>query len=78
MLAFQVEEKETRARELIRMMSVQNRAIVVSWYMTYGLVLLILNTLVVAISGVPYGLGLFTVSAVLHVAHMGCRPTGWP
>lgn len=31
-IASLVEEKETRTRELIRMMSVQNLAIVTSWY----------------------------------------------
>ena len=59
-IASLVEEKETRARELIRMMSVRNPAIVASWYLTYGIIFLILNALVVGISGCPFGPGLFT------------------
>ena len=42
------------------MMSVRNPAIVASWCLTYGTIFLILNALVVGISGCPFGPGLFT------------------
>ena len=63
-IATLVEEKETRVRELLRMMSVQNPAIVCSWYLTYGAIFASLNVLVVSLSALGDGVGLFAYSSV--------------
>ena len=62
-IATLVEEKETRARELLRMMSVRSRSIVGSWYLTYAGVFSVLNVLVVVASGLGAEVGLFAHSA---------------
>jgi ATP-binding cassette subfamily A (ABC1) protein 1 len=58
-IATLVEEKETRARELLRMMSVRTESLVASWYITYGCVFLGLNLVLTLSSSVGWGVGVF-------------------
>ena len=68
-IATLVEEKETRVRELLRMMSVQTPSLVLSWYITYGAVFLGLNFLLTTSSTIGWGVGVFasTSSSVIFV-----------
>lgn len=59
-IATLVEEKETRVREMLRMMSVQTPSLVLSWYITYGAVFVVLNIMLTGSSTIGWGLGVFT------------------
>ena len=61
-IATLVEEKETRVRELLRMMSVETPSLVLSWYITYGTVFVVLNIMVTAGSSIGWGIGVFANS----------------
>jgi hypothetical protein len=64
-IATLVEEKETRMRELLRMMSVSNGALISSWYLTYAYVFAILSALIVGASSIGNDVGVFSFSSVV-------------
>jgi ABC-type Na+ transport system ATPase subunit NatA len=66
-IASLVEEKETRVRELLRMMSVGNTALLASWYLTYAAVFGVLNFVIVVACKMPGGMFEYSDYSVLFV-----------
>ena len=62
-IATLVEEKETRVRELLRMMSVQTSALVASWFITYGAVFICLTCILTLSSTLGFGFGVFAATS---------------